>query len=255
MIEHGSRTFGSERPGGIFTRGVAIALIMASLACSSGDDAPPVPEPVADDGPATINRDVLVRGYVVLGPEVRSIKPCDEDLELWVIPIAELSRAYDEFSREPYAPVFVEVEGRRGPPADTGFGADYDGQLDVTALRRAAPAVEGFGCNEDVSGFEFRASGEEPFWHLRITPSAMIYSTAEIPETVFAGAEAMFSSGGWVYESQSTGPEAIRIEAGFEPGRCQDSMVGSLYSWVATVDIAGEVRSGCAWEGALAPGR
>ena len=53
----------------------------------------------------------VVRGFLVLGPEVRSIKPCGEEQELWVIPLTEVTEAYDALSREPYSPVFVEVEG------------------------------------------------------------------------------------------------------------------------------------------------
>jgi uncharacterized membrane protein len=95
----------------------------------------------------------------------------------------------------------------------------------------------------------------EPFWGLRVTESSIVFSTPEIPETVFEVVEPSFSSGGWVYETASAGPESITLRLELSPDRCSDSMVGSMYSWTALVDIGGQVRRGCAWEGALAPGR
>jgi putative lipoprotein len=243
-------------------RGVWLAAVTAlTLTCTalaacgpSQDEPEAAAEP--DQGAAVVaaTGETVLRGFIVLGHEVRSIKPCGEERELWVIPVADLSAAYEELSSEPYDPVFVEVEGRLGPPPETGFGADFDGLLTVTRLRRAAPAVEGAGCSEDVSGFAFRAAGQEPFWHLHITPGGMVYTTPEIPETRFAAAEPYVAAGGWVYESSATGPEPLSIRATFEPGRCQDTMVGVIYSWSATVELAGEVRRGCAWQGTLAPG-
>ena len=197
----------------------------------------------------------VVRGFLVLGHEVRSIKPCDEDRELWVIPIAEVTIAYEALSREPYAPVFVEVEGVLGEAPDVGFGADFVGQLTVSDFRRAAPAEEGFGCREDLSEISFGASGVEPFWGLQVQSGSIVYTTPEIPRTVFAATEPAVLAGGWIYESVSSGPESLSLTLRLTPERCSDSMVGAIYSWSAEVEIGGEVRRGCAWEGALAPGR
>ena len=220
-------------------------------------------EPEAGESSAELGEPVMgapaaptvVRGHLVLGSEVRSIKPCDEERELWVVPVAALNEAYEALSPEPYAPVFVEVEGRLRPAPRTGVGRDYSGQLDVTSFRRAAPATEGFGCAEDLGRFAFRASGVEPFWHLRVLPSGLIFSTPELPETTFEAASPSFAGGGWVYESVAAGPEPIRLSLELRPALCTDPMVGAVYSWSASVDIGGEVLEGCAWEGALAPGR
>lgn len=234
--------------------GVVASFWLASCRpAGTGGDAPAEsPEP---DGPAERFGMGVVRGFVVLGHEVRSIKPCDEERELWVVPTTDVTAAYEALSREPYAPVFVEVEGDIGPAPDSGFGAEYDEQLTVTVFRRAAPAEESFGCSEDVSTFAFRASGVEPFWGLRVTASSIVFSTPEIPETVFEVVEPAFSAGGWVYETVSAGPEPITLRLELRPERCSDSMLGSIYSWSATANIGGQVHVGCAWEGALAPGR
>jgi putative lipoprotein len=234
--------------------GVVVPVGLGSCGPSgTGGDAPAEsPEP---DGPAERFGTGVVRGFVVLGHEVRSIKPCDEEGELWVVPTTDVTAAYEALSREAYAPVFVEVEGSIGPAPDSGFGTEYDEQLTVTAFRRASPAEEGFGCSEDVSTFAFRAAGVEPFWGLRVTASSIVFSTPEIPETVFEVVEPAFSGGGWVYETVSAGPEPITLRLEVRPERCSDSMLGSIYSWSASADVGGQVRVGCAWEGALAPGR
>ena len=66
--------------------------------------------------------------------------------------------------------------------------------------------------------------------------------------------EPSFFGGGWVYETVAAGPEPITLRLELTPERCSDSMVGAIYSWSARVDIGGQIRQGCAWEGALAPG-
>jgi putative lipoprotein len=232
--------------------GVVAASVIASCQPSGTPDA--TVEEASREGVASGQVSTVVRGILVLGPEVRSIKPCDEDRELWVVPIGDVTAAYESLSREPYAPVFVELEGEVGPAPESGFGAEYDQQLAVSALRRASPAEEGFGCQEDVSAFAFRASGVEPFWGVQVREASIVFSTPEIPETVFESVEPAFFGGGWVYETVAAGPEPITLRLELTPERCSDSMVGAIYSWSARVDIGGQIRQGCAWEGALAPG-
>ena len=74
---------------------------------------------------------VRLRGHLVLGHEVRVFRPCGEERELWVIPTSELLETHRGSSLGPYEPVVVELIGELGPPPDTGFGADSDGQLRV----------------------------------------------------------------------------------------------------------------------------
>ena len=110
-----------------------------------------------------------LRGHVTLGHETQSFEPCGDDEALWIVPNAELRAAYEALSHEPYAPVFVELRGELGPAPESGFGAEYDEQLEVFEVMRAAPATEGHGCTEDLSGIAFRASGNEPFWNLLVS--------------------------------------------------------------------------------------
>lgn len=230
---------------------------LAACGAESGDevgDTPASSPSAVGSAPAAV-MDGIVRGMLVMGPEVRTLKPCDEETELWVIPVESVQRAYDQLASEPYAPVFVEVEGSREASPASGFGADYPGQLRLTALHRAEPAEEGFGCGEQLRGVVFRAGGQEPFWHVRVLADRITLATPEIPSTVFAQARPIPLDDGWRFESLSSGPETVQLRLDLTRGRCTDSMVGSVYTWTAMLDVGGELRRGCAWEGALAPGR
>ena len=235
----------------------AATAVVVLVACSTDvrDElgSPAESEPEASQ-PAP-SQDGVLSGMLVMGPEVRTLKPCAEETELWVIPVESVQRAYDALAQEAYAPVFVEVEGVREAAPAAGFGADYPGQLRLSSLLRAESADEGFGCGEDLTDILFKASGQEPFWHVRVLAGRITLATPEIPSTIFSGARPIPLENGWRFESLSTGPETVQLRLDLIRGQCSDSMAGSVYTWVATLDVGGEVRRGCAWEGALAPGR
>lgn len=231
-------------------------MLAALVACTAEEDADRnTPGVTEDAGSETTPAEGVTRGVLVMGPEVRTLTPCGEPTELWVIPVESVQRAYDALAPEAYAPVFVEVRGRREPAPSAGFGADYAGQLRLSTLLRADSASEGFGCREDVDGFAFKATGQEPFWHVRVLSDRITLATMEIPSTIFAGSAPIPTDSGWRFESVSTGPETVELRLEIRRGPCTDAMAGSVYTWEATLDVGGEVRRGCAWEGALAPGR
>lgn len=230
-------------------------VILVLVACGGADT--PLPqesdETEAGEADTMVATSETVRGFLVLGPEVRSLKPCEMDAELWVIPTEDVVSVYDALSGAEYEAVFVEVDATVGPPPASGFGADYSGLLTIRSLLRAEPSTEGVGCSEALETFAFRATGQEPFWHLRIGPDAMLLSTPSVPETIFSAAEATAAADGWSYTSVSEGPESLTIVATLRRETCTDSMSGAVYSWVAEVSIGADDVQGCAWEGGLAP--
>ena len=204
--------------------------------------------PAAGESPG-----IRVRGHVVLGHEVRTFQPCGEASKLWVVPTAELRSAYDALSHEPYEPVFAELRGELGPPPESVFGAEYQGQLQVLTVMRAASATEGHGCAEDLTGIAFRASGNEPFWHIRVTRDSIVFSTPGAPELEFPGASPHRDRLGWSYKTETKDLETRTIRLTVQEGPCTDTMVGALYSWRARVELDGRIYEGCAWEGDDAP--
>jgi putative lipoprotein len=191
----------------------------------------------------------LLRGYVVLGHEVRSFEPCEGGGDLWVVPNEALRSAAAGLTHEPYGRVFVELRGRLGPPPETGFGSEYAGQLTVLDLRRAAPAAESHGCAEDLTDVAFRAAGNEPFWHLSITRDAIRFTTPDGPEPVLPLRSPRGTGRGWTYETDTPGPPPHSLVLILEPAPCSDSMVGARYSWRARLALDGRTYTGCAWEG------
>jgi uncharacterized membrane protein len=186
------------------------------------------------------------RGHLVLGHEVRSFKPCGSDKESWVLDRTggDLSDVYRKLTNKLYQPIYVEVRGLTGRPPRDGFGAEYDNQLTIMELRRAG--VETRGCEEDLGGFEFRASGNEPFWNVVISKDAMVFSELAKPRLAFPYAQPSISPGRWGYTSKN---DRRSIEIIIYEVRCIDSMSGEHFSFAAKVVLNGRTYTGCAREG------
>lgn len=209
---------------------------------------------VAAEG-STLGHDGTVRGILVMGPEVRTFKPCAENTELWAIPVESVLRAYDALTSEAYEPLFVEVEGGREVAPASGPAAGHSGQIRLANLLRAEPVGQGLGCGESLVSVAFRASGHEPFWHVRVLSDRITLASREIPSTIFREGLPIPLDNGWRFEAESVGPETVSLRLDLIRGSCLDPTSGSLYTWTALLDVGGFVRSGCAWEGELAPGR
>lgn len=102
-----------------------------------------------------------------------------------------------------------------------------------------AEAFDGIGAEESV-----RFTGTEPFWGGKVTGTALTYSTpenqdgADIAVTRFAGRGGVSWSGMY---------QAAKFVLAVTPGQCSDGMSDRTYPFVATLEVAGEQRSGCAW--------
>lgn len=188
-----------------------------------------------------------IRGHVVWGHESRSFTECGGDREGWVINESgdELVEVYEELTSAPYQPMFAEVRGEWVAPPQEGFGAEFGEALRITELLRAEN--EGFGCRLDLSGVLFVASGNEPFWRLRIRDDGMTMRSMGSPEErVFAAPDRREQAGRITFESGGPDP-GIRVV--LENRRCVDSMSGARYAWAVTVDVDGRQLKGCAAEG------
>lgn len=197
----------------------------------------------------------IVQGILVMGPEVRTFKPCAENAEFWAVPVKSILDAYGALAAEPYQPVFVEVDTEHEEPSRSGPGARYPGQLRLVSLLRAEPIGEGLGCEESLVDVAYRASGHDPFWHVRVLSDRIMLATPEIPSTIFSEASPIPVDNGWRFEAESDGPETVSLNLELIRASCVDSVSGSLYTWTASLDVGGVVRTGCAWEGDLALGR
>ena len=215
--------------------GIIAALAVVSCTNSTSDSN----APVAEEGRFV--------GYLVWGHEVRSFSNCDGDREGWAINDTgdELKEIYESLTSEPYQEIFVEVRGNWQQAPAEGFGSDYPEALRITELIRAEG--EGFGCDLELDGVLYVASGNEPFWRLHIRPDGLSMWSMDSPgETKFAPGDVRMEDGRVTIDVDKA-DAGIRIV--LEKRRCIDSMSGTRYSFAATVDAGGRTFHGCALEG------
>ena len=95
--------------------------------------------------PVRNDQEKAIQGWVIIGHEVRSFRPCDSDDDLWLMGsspalkaiVAAYRQAFPE--QRDYRPLLMELVGKRVPPPVHGFGADYEGAFLATRLVRVSP--------------------------------------------------------------------------------------------------------------------
>lgn len=120
------------------------------------------------------------------------------------------------------------------------------------AACQASPSSETFpGDAGDTAPFgaigedeTVKFTGTEPFWGGQVQGTALTYSTPEnidgsdIEVARFAGRGGVSWSGTY---------NGARFALAVAPGQCSDGMSDRRYPFVATLEVSGEQRSGCAW--------
>lgn len=189
----------------------------------------------------------ILRGQLVYGHESRTFAPCAKGGPLWVVDgtNGDLPEVYDGLAIQPYEPVFVEVRALLIPEPGSGFAADYEGQIRVLELYRAAR--EGPACGEDLRGVAFRAIGVEPFWRLDITPEGLELRRLGSENRSFQVEVTSESATELVWSG--LGEDGSGLEAAIRPRRCVDPMSGSVFPLTAKVTVDGTTLTGCAMAG------
>jgi uncharacterized membrane protein len=230
-----------------------VLLPLALAACGDRDG------PEADPPEAAAEPDPLTPG-VVLGPMPAAPREV-QTVRLWVGDAGEIVLApcvEGTTSRSPDAVALEDATGRDLASMVAEFGNPDRGVIAlvvirddrIASLRIAPPEVA--ACGDLMSEGEVVASGNEPFWHVRITGEEAVWTTPEELEGV------EFHDGSWSNEGDHWRFEALRdfvdgieylvLEVRNEP--CSDSMAGTRYPWTAAVERGGERWTGCAREGA-----
>lgn len=103
-------------------------------------------------------------GWVIIGHEVRSIAPCPENREHWLLggspALKEIVVAYHEAlpRPRPYTPLFMILTGWPTAPPQEGFGADYDFAFFATQFIRIWPRGN---CRSDKIYLESPLPGDD----------------------------------------------------------------------------------------------
>ena len=87
----------------------------------------------------------IVEGWLTVGHEMRTFKPCNGEYELWLNGESPaLEDILDAYWRtlpdgKPYQPLFAVLAGELAVPPADGFGADYDDAFLARHLVMIAP--------------------------------------------------------------------------------------------------------------------
>jgi hypothetical protein len=95
--------------------------------------------------PPLLEGEQRVPGWVTIGHEVRSLRPCQGNAELWLLgssPIIEdMIAAFRNLrpNAKPYTPLFMVLDGKFEQPPVDGFGQHYEGAFYATRVIRIVP--------------------------------------------------------------------------------------------------------------------
>lgn len=205
-----------------------------------------------DAGPSVTDAVVegTFHGRITFDATTRRFEPCgtvtSAALAVEDSADGELLAAYQELASGPGEAIYVEVRGRVEPIRRGVLGTGPERALIVTDVRRAT-ASEVDGCEDDLDGVLYRASGNEPFW--RVDVSALDITLRTPDETMsFPYEPARDSAGVLVFTTAAPEGRSLRLEIAEE--RCIDSMSGFWNPLRARLTLdGGGAWPGCAVEG------
>jgi len=106
----------------------------------------------------------VLQGWVTIGHEVRSFRPCSGDTDLWLLgnspALKEIQAAYHKAlpDPKPYSPLFVVLAGAYAPRSSEGFAAQYDSAFYAAQLVKVWPRGN---CRSRLSVVDCPAPGAE----------------------------------------------------------------------------------------------
>jgi putative lipoprotein len=194
-----------------------------------------------------LREEVVLRGDVVFGHGVLVLTPCGggEVYRLQDGTRGDLPEIYRSLTSGPDGPIFMEVRGLFISEPPTAAIQESEAELLVQDVIRAAR--EGPGCEEDLTGVDFRAMGVEPFWALDVTGGGLEFRRPDAGTRLFQVETTWESARSLRLSGRAEGGETLSV--GFRYSRCVDPMSGSVFPLQAEVQIDGKTVHGCAVAG------
>lgn len=193
-------------------------LMLALLFVGCGESSKPSSEAIEPETQPTETR--LLTGSLVRTDDGWSMTSCDESTR-WTIldPTRNLDNALG------FASVYAKGS------TEAGWTVEHVNYL----------PFEGFDCRFDWDGVLWRAAGNEPFWMAQVTEDglSMVLSDADM---IVVPVEA------------SEGPAFMGngVMLRFADEACADTMVDTLFGWVAELTVGDDTYLGCGFEGMAA---
>ncbi|QLF92169.1 hypothetical protein HW090_02690 [Pseudomonas sp. ABC1] len=139
--------------------------------------------------------------------------------------------------------LFVDLGGVKLGKAS----ADGQPRLDVRKVYRLQN--EGHGCDDpQLATLALRASGNEPFWTVSISPRGLLLERPDQPPLALPYLEEQLPQGQINFSSEAN---QQRLELWVAPQRCVDSASGAVSHLSAVLSIDGKRQNGCGYFGAL----
>ncbi len=178
----------------------------------------------------------LIRGEVVIGHEVRTIKPCDSNQQFWVDMPVELTQQAMKLSSAPYQPMYGELIGYLTPPSKTGYNGDYTARFNVEQVNIIS-AENPNRCQSKSS--PTKAFGNEPNWFVQFSAKQLTFQTIGTQKQTLAITDRQIGSDKRQY-SLENGQLTLQHQY------CSDGMSDSLYGWASKLTFNGDRYRGCA---------
>ncbi|ORT51754.1 hypothetical protein ST37_05255 [Vibrio sp. qd031] len=192
---------------------------------------------VAPDALSTADSLVILRGQLVIGHEMRSFQPCGSNQQYWVSLAPEVAKELQLLTREPYQPLYAELEGVLAPVGQAVLSTDFPAQFKVTAANLVS-AENPQRCNQSPQ--PARAIGNEPNWIMKWDNEFITYQRMGSEAQTFPIAEVRSSQNKTTFRFDQP-----KGELALTRGWCRDAMSDSLYGWQAQAKISGETLQGC----------
>ncbi len=208
---------------------------------------------IADDAPATSAEPMRITGLFRIDDGRLELRPCDEPTATyWVLgDTDQLNTLYADATAQGYAGqyVVVEVTGKlrkAAKPRGAAMASPYTAQFEVTSVERVRPKNPKNHC----LGYDFWATGNEPFWSLSISEAEGLIELTQLgaPTLAFDYVKPTYEQDGTVIRYYSRGTEQ-RLKVMLTKEECYDSMSGNKFGYAVEVEVVGRDLVGCGREG------
>ncbi|MBY8044135.1 hypothetical protein NI390_14075 [Vibrio fluvialis] len=217
---------------------ILTALILQACSSSQAPQPTETEQPKASlDQPASIQpQQFVLRGQMVVGPEVRALTPCGSNQQLLLDMPEALVKQATELSQSPYQIMYGEVIGHLAPPSQTGYNGDYAARFVVEQVNMLS-AENPQRCS--LAATPTRAFGTEPFWNMNYTADGLTFQPLGGPKQTFKIDSSRLSANQRLYRFND-GELTLTRES------CSDGMSDTLYGWRSELSLKGGEYKGCA---------
>ncbi len=177
------------------------------------------------------------RGQLVMGEDEQVFIPCGTGSEFVVQTNKQLSRLYQQISDQEYQAVYMEFSGEL-------IGSEASkAELRVDRIHHMALAKTSPQCAKPVSGFLFRAFGEEPYWNTRIVGQKLMLDTPSSNQKYHIDRSQFETT--QKNSLTATNENGYLLVLNISPGECYNPRTKTYWGYTANIKAAWGAYTGC----------